>query len=69
MAEVVRAYRLNFDWDGLVKRVTEDKVRGPVYCGLSLAREMLDAPVRDEVLSALRPPNYSEDLAGRLALM
>lgn len=67
MAEVVRAYQYNFDWDGLIRRVTDDKVRGPVYCGLSLAREMLDAPVPDEVLSALRPPDYSEELAGRFA--
>ena len=65
MAEVIRAYEHEIDWNCLLRRVVEDKVRGPVYCGLSLACEMLDAPVPDEVLSALRPLDYSRQSAMR----
>lgn len=65
MAEVVRAYENEINWDNLLRRVLENKGRGPVYCGLSLAKDMLDAPVPDEVLTALRPLEYSQDSAMR----
>lgn len=65
MAEVTRAYQHELDWDILLRQSLGSKVRGPVYCGLSLAREMLDAPIPDNVLSALRPLEYSQESARR----
>lgn len=47
------------DWDRFCQKVLQDKTAGPVWFGLSVAKELLDAPVPEEVLQVLSRPFYA----------
>jgi hypothetical protein len=45
----------HLDWDRLLRRACDFKVRFPVYFGLRFASDLLGTPVPERVLAALRP--------------
>jgi hypothetical protein len=49
IAELLRKFG-DLDWDGLVKLATKTGGRRILFLGLSLAHELLDAPVPDQIL-------------------
>jgi hypothetical protein len=53
IAELLRTFG-NFDWSGLLSLATETGGRRILFLGLSLANELLDAPVPDEILHRIR---------------
>jgi hypothetical protein len=59
LAETLRHYSAETDWPLLEQQTVRDGLHGPVYCGLSLAKRLLDAPVPGEVLERLRPLEFS----------
>ncbi|RKY62475.1 MAG: hypothetical protein DRP95_01500 [Candidatus Latescibacterota bacterium] len=54
IAEAVRAYD-KLDWNRLVRRAEAFGLNRPTYYGLRCARDLLNAPVPEEVISALKP--------------
>jgi hypothetical protein len=65
MAEVIRARQEDIDWSFLAREAIDNGVRGAVYCGISLAQQLLDAPVPENILQGLRPPGFSRSSAER----
>lgn len=55
VAELVRRRGTRIDWDGLERRATQVGARVALHMMLSLARQLLDAPVPDQVLARTRP--------------
>jgi hypothetical protein len=47
-----------FDWDAFVQRAEEAGANAFVYAPLALARDLLEAPVPDEVLKRLLPASF-----------
>ena len=57
IAETVRRFQAVINWETLEKQVG-GPLEGPVYCGLYLARRLLQAPVPIEVLERIKPPEF-----------
>ena len=68
VAEVIRVNQDEMDWDVFGSNGPLAKLTGPIFCGLYLARHLLDAPVPDGVLDRVSPSGFKPDDAGRLVL-
>lgn len=55
IAEVIRYYRGRIDWEYILTRAGEYKLKTILYYTLYLTKELLDCPISDEVLAKLRP--------------
>jgi hypothetical protein len=55
---LLRAYEGTLNWDRLIEQANRHRVRTPIYSALMMSRTLVDAPVPDVVLEALRPPLY-----------
>lgn len=62
LAETLRHYEAEFDWAFFERQTIGDGLHGPVYCGLSLAKRLLDAPVPQDILERLRPLDFNSSL-------
>lgn len=58
IALVTRHYEDSIDWSILLREVTANGLSGPVFLGLYLALELLDAPVPNAVLNDLKPEDF-----------
>jgi len=47
------------DWERFCQEALKDKTAGPVWFGLSVAKDLLDVPVPDEVLRTLSKPFHA----------
>jgi hypothetical protein len=56
------------DWQVFVERVHAHRVRTPVYFSLRIPAELLDTPVPEDVLRAIRPPRWKVELLDRWLL-
>lgn len=65
IALVTRHYESDIDWPLLLNEVTTNGLNGPVFLGLYLAKELLDAPVPDAVLDDLKPDGFRQRDAER----
>ena len=52
-------YRFPIQWECFCRQVLDDKTAGPVWFGLTVSRELLDAPAPVEVLQDLSKPFYA----------
>ena len=52
--EMIRRYKDQIDWDVFLKRAKECRIRRPVYYSLLFTKEMLEAPVPENVLKDLK---------------
>jgi hypothetical protein len=66
IAETLRRYQEELDW-ALVESQVRGGMSGPLYCGLSLARTLLDAPVSEDFLERIRPAGTSQAVEERFA--
>ncbi|MGH7273601.1 MAG: nucleotidyltransferase family protein, partial [Nitrospiria bacterium] len=48
-----------FDWERLCHQALRDKTAGPIWFGLSVAKDLLAAPVPDDVLRVLSKPLHA----------
>ena len=49
----------SLDWDRFCQEALKDKTAGPVWFGLSVAKDLLDVPVPDEALRTLSKPFHA----------
>lgn len=68
VAEVIRVNQEEIDWDVFGSTGPLASLTGPIFCGLYLARYLLDAPVPDAVIERVLPVGFNPDDAGRLVL-
>jgi hypothetical protein len=61
VAQAVRAWAAELDWDVVRSRALEWRARNAVFVMLHLAQNWLGAPVPQAVLDALRPPDLTAD--------
>lgn len=64
IAETLRRYQAELDW-ALLESQARGGMSGPLYCGLSLARTLLDAPVPEDFLEKIRPAGTSQAVEER----
>jgi hypothetical protein len=57
----------DLNWDRFLRRAHDFEVRAPTYFGLRFARDLMQTPVPDQVLAALRPAALRRWGVGRLA--
>ena len=71
IAEVMKYYGNRIDWIEVARTCSEWEMNSCCYLVLSLARELIDAPVSAEVLTNLRPVNFNPEVInwGREAIM
>jgi cellulose synthase/poly-beta-1,6-N-acetylglucosamine synthase-like glycosyltransferase len=55
---LLHAYEGTLDWDRLIALAHRHHVRTPIYSALVMSRTLVDAPVPDAAIDALRPPLY-----------
>lgn len=61
---IVRAYP-NLDWEAFLARVIAMRVKTAVYFSLQIAADLLDTPVPERILTALRPPVHQAEFLFR----
>ena len=62
IAETAKYYSGELDWSRLINTSSGWDMNPCSYLGLSLARELLGAPVRDDFLRAIRPVNFNMEV-------
>ena len=62
ISEAVRQYQRSLDWEVLCERASRWGVTRCAYLSLRLVRDLLAAPVPDEVLATLEPDRVGPDL-------
>ena len=63
MAEVIRHDMDEIDWKFMAEDIVSKGLQGPLYCALSLAQQLIDAPVPQSFLDEIRPIGFSANSA------
>ncbi|MEX0763059.1 MAG: nucleotidyltransferase family protein [Dehalococcoidia bacterium] len=67
IAETIRQYEREIDWELLFDTLRSYKLMGPVGCSVVLAHKLLDAPVSDAVLERFWPGHDTDSNLQRFA--
>lgn len=62
VAETIRHYETELDWDRFVDLALRRRLGGPLYCVLTTSRELLDSRVPVEALEKLRPERFDPSM-------
>ncbi len=62
IVKAIQHYQDELDWEQLQRRISQWGVARPVYLTLSLARELLQAAVLDDLLDKIRPHDFDRKM-------
>lgn len=62
LGEVLARLQPALDWEAILLGAQQAHARNSLFLGLHLAHELLNAPVPEQVLAALRPTDFSPEL-------